>query len=119
MFSYVMDAIFFITPFPLKRWSWTVASSEPIHFYDSKLWEEKAHGFFYEIFHNVIVPIHIAIYGHPPPHISERIMGNLGKLANWFIEENFFYIRFFGCSVPPHALPQFLPNMLVCREVAY
>jgi hypothetical protein len=46
-------------------------------------------------------------------------MGNLGKLADWFIEENFSYIRVFGCSVPPHALPRFLPDRLVCREVAY
>jgi hypothetical protein len=119
MSAYVMDAICFMTPFPLMNWSWTPASSEPIHFYHSKLWEEKAKDFFYEICHNVVVPVHIAIYGHPPPRISERIMGNLGKLADWFIEENFSYIRVFGCSVPPHALPQFLPDRLVCREVVY
>jgi hypothetical protein len=46
-------------------------------------------------------------------------MGNLGKLADWLIEENFSYIRVFGCSIPPHALPRFLPDRLVCREVAY
>jgi hypothetical protein len=66
-----------------------------------------------------VIPVHIAIYGHPPPIISEKIMGNLGKLADWFIEENFSYIRVFGCSIPPRALPQFLPDRLVCREVAY
>jgi hypothetical protein len=44
---------------------------------------------------------------------------NMGKLADWFIEENFSYIRVFGCSFPPHDLPQFLPDRLVCREVAY
>jgi hypothetical protein len=119
MFAYVMDAICFLTPFPLMNWSWTLTSSEPIHFYHSKLWEEKANDFFYEICHNVVVPVHITIYGHPPPRISERIMGNLGKLAYWFIEDNFSYIRVFGCSVPPHALPQFLPDRLVCREVVY
>jgi hypothetical protein len=114
-----MDAICFITPFPLMNWSWTPTSAEPIHFYHSKLWEEKAKDFFYEICHNVVVPVHIALYGFPPPRISDRIMGNLGKLADWFIEENFSYIRVFGCSVPPHALPRFLPDRLVCREVAY
>jgi hypothetical protein len=46
-------------------------------------------------------------------------MGNLGKLADWFIEEKFSYIFVFGCSVPPHALPRFLPDRLVCKEVAY
>jgi hypothetical protein len=46
-------------------------------------------------------------------------MGNLGTFADWYIEEKFSYIRVFGCSIPPHALPQFLPDRLVCREVAY
>jgi len=69
--------------------------------------------------HNVMVLVHIVIYGHPPPQILERIMGNLGKLEDWIIEENLSYIRVFGCSIPPHSLPQFLPNMLVSREVAY
>jgi len=32
-------------------------------------------------------------------------MGNLGTIADWFIEDNFSYIRVFGCFVPPHALP--------------
>jgi hypothetical protein len=40
-------------------------------------------------------------------------MGNLGKIVEWFIEENFSYIRVFGSSVPPHALPRFLPDWLV------
>jgi hypothetical protein len=119
MSAYVMDVICFMTRFTLINGNWTSASSKPIHFYHSKLWEEKAKDLFYEIHHNVVVPIHIAIYGHPRPRISERIMGNLGKLADWFIEEYFSYIKVLGCSVPPHALPQFLPDRLVCREVAY
>jgi hypothetical protein len=46
-------------------------------------------------------------------------MGNLKTVADWFVEENFSYIRVFGCSISPHALPKFLPDRLVCREVAY
>jgi hypothetical protein len=30
MSAYIMDAILFMTPFPLMNWSWTPASSEPI-----------------------------------------------------------------------------------------
>jgi hypothetical protein len=119
MSTYVMDVICFMTPFPLMDWSWTLTIFEPIHFYHSKLWEEKAKDFIYEICHNVIVPVHITIYGHPPPRILVMIMGNLGNLAYWFIEENFSYIKVFGCLVTPHDLPQILPNRLVCREVAY
>jgi hypothetical protein len=101
------------------KWTWTPTSFEPIHFYQFKLWEENAKYLFYEICRNVVVPIHIAIYGHPSTKISEKIMGKLGKIVDWFIEENLSYIRVFGCFVPPRALPQFLPDMLVCGEVAY
>jgi hypothetical protein len=105
MLAYIMDSICFMTPFPLMNWSWTPASFEPIHFYHSKLWEENAKDLFYEIFHCIVVPVHLAIYGHSPPRILESIMGNLGKHAYWFIKDNLSYIRVFGCYVPPHALP--------------
>jgi hypothetical protein len=42
MFSYIMDAICFMTPFPLMSWSWTPSNIEPIHIYHSKLWDDKA-----------------------------------------------------------------------------
>jgi hypothetical protein len=74
---------------------------------------------FYEICNYVVVSIHITIYGCPPPSISDHIVANLGKIADWYIEEHFSYIKVFRCSVPPHALPMFLPNQLVCREVAH
>jgi hypothetical protein len=79
--AYIMDTIYFMTPFPLMNWRWTLASVDPIRFYHSKLWEEKTKDLFYEIFHNIVIPVHIALYGHPRPRILDRIMGNLGKLA--------------------------------------
>jgi hypothetical protein len=39
MSAYKMDCICFMTPLPLMNWSWISASSKPIHFYHSKLWE--------------------------------------------------------------------------------
>ena len=63
--------------------------------------------------------MHTAIYGYPPPRISNKIVTNLGDIVDWYVEENFSYIRVFSCLVPPHALPQFLPDRLVCREVAH
>jgi len=119
MSEYIMDAICFKTSFPLMSWSWTPTSVEPIYFYHSKLWEDKAKDFFYEICNYVVVPMHIALYGCTPPRISDKIITNLGKIVDWYIGEHFSYIRVFGCLVPPHALPNFLPDRLVCREVAY
>jgi hypothetical protein len=59
------------------------------------------------------------LYGCAPPCISESVIENLKAVVDWFIEENFSYIRVFGCSIPPHSLPKFLPDRLVCREVAH
>jgi hypothetical protein len=119
MSAYIMDAICFTIPFPLMNWSWNPTFTETIHKYHSKLWEENAKDSFYEICHFVVIPLHLMLYGCTPPHISESVIGNLKVVVDWFIEENFSYIRVFGCSIPPHALPKFLPNRLVCREVAY
>jgi hypothetical protein len=82
MSAYIMDALCFMTPFPLMRWSWTPTNAEPIHFYHSKLWEDKEKDLFYEIYHYVLVSIHIALYGCPPPRISNKIMENLGKIVD-------------------------------------
>jgi hypothetical protein len=119
MSAYIMDAICFTTPFPLMNWSWNPTYPEPIHEYHSKLWEENAKDSFYEICHFVVIPLHQMLYGCAPPRISELVIGSLRAVADWFIEENFSYIRVFRCSIPPHALPKFLPDRLVCREVAH
>jgi hypothetical protein len=119
MSAYIMDVVYFMMHFPLMGWSWTLHSVEPIHIYHSKLWEDKAKDLFYEICNWVVVSMHTAIYGYPPPRIFDKIVTNLGKIVDWYIEEHFSYIRVFGCSVPPHALPKFLPDRLVCREVAH
>jgi hypothetical protein len=117
MSSYIMDAICFMTSFPLMRWRWNPNNAEPIHVYHSKLWEDKSKDFVYEIFNCVMVPMHVIIFGHPPPRISDKVMANLNNVEYWYLEEQFSYIRVFGCSVPPYALPLFLPEKLVCREL--
>jgi hypothetical protein len=119
MSSYIMDAICFMTPFPLMNWSWNVSCLEPVHKYHSALWEENAKDLFYDVCHYVIIPLHKIFFGCEPPRISDAIIENLKSVADWFIEEIFSYVRVYGCSIPPQALPKFLPDRLVCREVAY
>jgi hypothetical protein len=119
MSAYILDAICFKTPFPLMNWNWNPSCSEPVHIYHSTLWEDHAKDNFYEICHFVIIPLYRIFFGYEPPRISHAILENLKKVADWFFEEHFSYIRVFGCAVPPHALPKLLPDRLVCREVAY
>jgi hypothetical protein len=119
MSSYIMDAICYVTPFPLMNWSWNISCPEPIHKYHSALWEENAKDAFYEVCHFIIIPMHKIVFGCEPLRIYDAITENLKAIADWFIEENFSYIRVYGCSIPPHALTKFLPDRLVCREVAH
>jgi hypothetical protein len=65
-----------------------------------------------------MVPMHVSIFDHPPPRISYNITANLSSVAYWYIGVNFLYIRVFGTSVPPYDLPLFLPDKLVCHEIA-
>jgi hypothetical protein len=46
-------------------------------------------------------------------------MVNLDAIADLYIEESFSYIRVYGCFASPYALPKFLPNRLICREMEY
>jgi hypothetical protein len=118
MSAYIMDAICSLTPFPLMNWAWSPTNEMAVHKYHDKLWEENANEFIYEIFNRVMVPLHVAIFGLLPPRISDSIAGNLSNIADWYVEEEFSYLRVFGATVPPSALPQFIPDKLACREIA-
>jgi hypothetical protein len=65
-----------------------------------------------------MVPLHVTIFDHLPPKISDSIVMNLSNIVDWYVEAEFSYLRFFGASVPPHALPLFIPDKLACRKVA-
>jgi len=58
MSTYIMDAICYMTPFPLMNWNWNLAYAEPIHVYHFQLWEENVKYLFYEICHYVVIPLH-------------------------------------------------------------
>jgi hypothetical protein len=118
MSMYIMDVVCFLTPFPLMSWRWTPSEAEPIHIYHSKLWEDKDSDFVYEIFNSVMVPLHITIFGHPAPRISDSIMVNLSSIADWYVEVEFSYLKVFDTSVPLNVLPLFILDRLACREIS-
>jgi hypothetical protein len=65
-----------------------------------------------------MVPMHVTIFDNPPPRISDSITVNLSSVVDWYMEEEFSYIRVFDASVPLHALPLFIPDKLACHEIA-
>jgi hypothetical protein len=118
MSAYLMDAICSMTPFPLMNWAWSPAHEKTVHEYHDKLWENNVNKFIYEIFNWVVVPLHVAIFGLFPPRITDNIAENLSHIADWYVEEEFSYLRVFGAVVPPSALPLFILDKLVCREIS-
>jgi hypothetical protein len=118
MSAYIMDAICAKTPFPLMKWAWSPSEDKAVHIYHDKLWENNANNFIYEIFNWVIVPLHVTIFGLLPPRIPDGLAANLNHITDWYVEEQFSYLRVFGATVPPLALPQFIPDKLACREIA-
>jgi hypothetical protein len=118
MSAYIMDAICARTPFPLMKWAWSPSEDKAVHIYHDKLWENNANNFIYEIFNWVMVPLHVTIFGLLPPRIPDGMAANLSHITDWYVEEEFSYLRVFGATVPPMALPQFIPDKLACREIA-
>jgi hypothetical protein len=104
---------------PLDELGLESSPRKSVHEYHDKLWENKAEKFTYEIFNWVMVPLHIAIFGHPPPRVLDNIITGLSGIADWYVEAEFSYFRVFRASVPPHALPLFIPDKLACREIAW
>jgi hypothetical protein len=119
MSAFIMDALCVVTHFPLMNWSWNITCPKPIHEYHSFLWEANAKNAFYEICHFVVIPMHKMLYGCEPPRIFEPVSENLKAIVDWFVDENFSYVRVYGCSIPLHTLPKFLPDRIILREVAY
>jgi hypothetical protein len=64
-----------------------------------------------------MVPLHVTIFGHPPPRISDSIAVNLSSIADWYMEAEFSYLGVFGTSIPLNDLPLFIPDRLACREI--
>jgi hypothetical protein len=118
MSAYIMDSIYLMKTFPMMNWSWAPSSIDPIHIYHSKLWEDKAKEFIFEIFNWVMVLLDVTIFGQPPPRISDSVATSLSNVADWYLEVKFWYIRVFGTSFPPYSLPLFLPDKLLCHEIA-
>jgi hypothetical protein len=64
-----------------------------------------------------MAPVHVSIFSHLPPKISDNIATNLSSMEDWYIEAEFSYIRVFGTSVPPYTLLLLLLDKLACREI--
>lgn len=119
MSAYIMDTIYLIVSFLAIGWNWTPVESLPIQVYHNKLWEANYYDHFYQICHFVMTPFHQALFYTKLPRMSRPTMDCLERILDWQTEGNFSFIRVLSCLSPPHVLPLYILDMLLCKEVAY
>jgi hypothetical protein len=114
MSSYLVDVICAVTPFHLLAWSWS-PSEEPIHLYCSKMWEINCKNHFYDICNFFMIPLHLLLKNLPAPRFSQEAMNAIKEIGDWFIDDEFSYIRIFGCEGPPHLFPRYVPDRIALK----
>lgn len=85
--TYVMDAISFISKFPLMGWKWMVQNPLPIQVYHKQLWDSKFTPYFYKIPHGVMLPIHKILYNTDAPRFCPEAEIDILPVGRWFGEE--------------------------------
>lgn len=111
--AYVMDAICYISKFPLMGWKWTTQDPLPIHIYHKELWDSKFTPYFYKICHGIMLPLYKMSYDKDPPRFSPEAEVDMLPVARWFGEELFTYVKVFGSLASPHVLPLYVPHKLL------
>jgi hypothetical protein len=64
-------------------------------------------------------PLHNLLFNQPAPRFTKEDINAIKEIGDWYIDEDFSYIRIFGCVATPHLLPRYVPNKLVLREITY
>lgn len=82
----LMDIVSAIVPFPLMKWNYLVDQQLPIRNYAPILWESNFKFHLYDIFHYVMIPLHIILFGKAPPRPSESLKEALESIHHWFVE---------------------------------
>jgi hypothetical protein len=66
-----------------------------------------------------MVPLHMILKNQPAPRFTQESINTIKEIGDWFVDEEFSYIRIYGCEGAPHILPRYVPDRLVLREIAY
>ncbi len=81
-----MDAICYVSKFPVMGWKWTTQDPLPIHVYHKELLDSKFPPFFYKICHGVMLPLYKMLYDKDAPRCSPEADVDILTVARWFRE---------------------------------
>jgi hypothetical protein len=63
--------------------------------------------------------LYFIIFREEWPNFIDHARKVIGFIGNWYIEEDFTYIRIFGATATPYHFPKYVPNKLVVGEIAH
>ena len=102
--------------FPDLRLNW-VDSSSPIQELFSMLWADNYIPHFYSICEKIIARVHLVLFGHVPPRISQEAACTIKRLGHWYMEE-FLTIIWIAGNEEANYLPCFVLDRFALREIA-
>jgi len=114
-----MDAICYVSKFPLMGGKWTIQNPLPIHIYHKELWDSKFIPYFYMICHGIMLPLHKMLYNRDASRFPPEAEVDILPVGRWFGEEFFTYVRVFGSIASPHVLPLYVLDKLLAQQIAY
>jgi len=66
-----------------------------------------------------MIPLHLNLKNQTAPRCMQEAINAIKQIGDWFIDEEFSYIRIYGCEGAPHILPRYVPDRLALREIRY
>jgi len=61
----------------------------------------------------------IGYYFAKCPRFSKKTMRLIKNIGNYYLQEDYTYLRIYGVIASPHIFPKFVPNRLILSEISY
>ena len=91
MSAYLLDMTLAKIDFLVLRLNWA-DSTRPIQELFSMLWADNYIPHFYKICDKIIPGVHLVLFGHVPPRISQEATCTIKRLGHWYLEDFFTII---------------------------
>jgi hypothetical protein len=86
---------------------------------EQAMWENKYNRNYSQLCDFFIAPLCRLIFCRECPWLSREAMKLLKSIGNWYLQEDYTYLRIYGVTAPPHLLPKYVPNRIILGEIAY
>jgi hypothetical protein len=66
-----------------------------------------------------MVSLHLILKDLPTPRFTQEAINAIKEIGDWFIDDEFSYIRIYGCEGAPHILATYVQHRLALRSISY